>query len=224
MRSPDRLAWPLIAATALVAMVAGHAAQLWLENLRVFGEERAAYAHSAQSFAIEAGAALFVVAVALLARQLLRQAAKPSSPVDALLPALHGIVRSGVGCLCLAVVSLQLVLLVVTELAEQRVSGFTGNGMLAIVGPGHTTAIAVHLVIGLLAALALFRASRILCAQSRTLVRVFTVFLRRSRPVLHPSPLFAHRASHIAPAGRGLEVLALGIANRPPPSTSALAA
>src|ERR1700736_90059 len=67
MPTPHRPWWPLIAALALAAMVSGHALELWLENLRVLGDGRASYAHSLQTFAIEAALVLLVVGLALIA-------------------------------------------------------------------------------------------------------------------------------------------------------------
>ena len=59
---PDRLAWFLIAAVALAASACGHALELTLENLQLFGDGRAAYAHPAQLFELEMAGTLFLIA------------------------------------------------------------------------------------------------------------------------------------------------------------------
>ena len=53
LRSARLEKWPLLLALALAAMTAGHALELWLENLALFGDGRAAYAHIAQGPIVE---------------------------------------------------------------------------------------------------------------------------------------------------------------------------
>ena len=95
MRATNRLAWPLIAALALAAMVSGHALELWLENLRVLGDGRASYAHSLQTFAIEAALVLLVVGLALIASHVVGKVYRAGTDSDDLLPALEAVVRLG---------------------------------------------------------------------------------------------------------------------------------
>ncbi|MDQ2818457.1 MAG: hypothetical protein M3T49_09680 [Candidatus Eremiobacteraeota bacterium] len=63
--------WPLITAVALMAMVAGHAAELGLENLGFLSDVRAGYAHVGQGFAAAISAVLVVGSASLLLRQFL---------------------------------------------------------------------------------------------------------------------------------------------------------
>jgi hypothetical protein len=223
MRTSNRLAWPLIGAFALAAMVSGHALELWLESLRVLGDGRANYAHSMQTFVIEATLVLLVCIIALIAARFASKACRAGIDADNLLPALDAVVRLGALRSALKLVSVQLCALVIVELLEQRGSGFSG-GLTSIVGPGHATAIVVHALVGLVFALALYRVSRFVCAETRAVAYALATFLRRittqRASVTHatrlPLRLFA--------SGRKPPLLALGLANRPPPATSTIAA
>lgn len=224
MSRPDRLIWPLIAATAVGAMVAGHAIELWLESHGVFGDGRATYVHSGQMFALELAGASLLLVVALVVRILVRCATHGQTGNDCVLPALHGVARLGSLRVGVSLLGIQFGALLVSELLEERWSGFTGNGIGSILGPGHATALGVHLIIGSLAAFTLLRVSRYICAQTRALVKTFATFLRRTRALAqHISPA-GFATSAIMAAGHKLEVLSLGIANRPPPPTFTIAA
>ena len=220
----DRFAWALIAASALAAMVAGHALELWLESHGVFGDGRAMYVHSGQMFALEvAGASLLLVA-ALVVRMLVRCATHARAGADCVLPALHGVARLGLVRLGVSLLTVQFGALLATELLEEHWSGFTGDGLGSIFGPGHATALGVHLIIGSLAALVLLRVARYVSTQTRALVKTIAAFLRRTRALAQHTPPAGFATSAIMAAGRKLEVLSLGIANRPPPPTFTLAA
>jgi hypothetical protein len=223
MHSLYRLAWPLIGAVALAAMVSGHALELWLENLRILGDGRANYAHPAQTFAIETAAALFVFVLALIAARLVRCAIKDGNGSDCLVPALDGILRLGPVRTGLALVSTQFGALIGVELLEQRWSGLSGS-VSAIVGPGHFTAIAVHVFVGFIFALALYRVSRFVHVQTRIVVGAITMFLRRVAPERSASTGAAHLAFRGLTSGPRPPLLALGLANRPPPVASTTAA
>jgi hypothetical protein len=222
MPTTHRLWWPLIGALALAAMVSGHALELWLENSRVLGDGRASYAHSLQTFAIEAALVLLVCALALIAGHFLSRSRRVGINTDNLLPALDAVVRLGAVRSVLILVSVQFAALVMVELLEQRGSGFNG-GLSAIVGPGHATAIIVHAVVGLVFALALNRVARFVCAETRALVYALSTFLRRatSRAAFTPATRLPLR---LLASGRKPPLLALGLANRPPPATSTIAA
>jgi len=223
MRTANPLAWSLIGALALAAMVSGHALELWLENLRVLGDGRANYAHSLQTFAIEAALVLLVCIIALIAAHFANRVHRAGVDVDNLVPALDAIVQLGAVRGAFMLVSVQLCALVVVELLEQRGSGFNG-GLTAIVGPGHATAIIVHALVGLVFALALCRVSSFVCAETRAVACVLSTFLRR----VTAERTFATAATRLPlrlfASGRKPPLLALGLANRPPPSTSAIAA
>lgn len=222
MNDSDRLAWPFIWAAALTAMVCGHALELWLEGLRAFGDGRANYAHPAQTFAIEMAGALFVVALSLVVRHLVRCARRQADDVDGVVPALQSIVRLGFVRAGIVLVGSQFTALIGIELLEQRWSGFSG-GVSAVIGPGHATAIAVHLVVGLIFAHVLYRVSRFVCATERTIVVAITTFLRRLAQ-RRPARTGLRRHVNLWASTRKPPLLALGLANRPPPATSPLAA
>ena len=223
MRTTERLAWPIISAGALAAMVSGHAIELWLENLRILGDGRANYAHSLQTFALEAALALIACALVLMASRFIRGVSHAGADTDTLLPALSAIARLGALRGALALVSIQITALVIVELFEQRWSGFSG-GLSAIVGPGHATAIIVHALIGVVFALALCRFSRFVCVEARVVACALSTFLRRVTPPQGAVTDATRLPLQFFVSGRKPPLLALGLANRPPPATSTTAA
>ena len=223
MPNRDRFAWLLITATALAAMVVGHALELWLENIHAFGERPAQYNHVAQSFVVEMAALAFLIAGVALVSRLVALAARSVPRGDSLLPALHAIAHNGVGRVILRLVTVQLLALLLTEFCEQRLSGFQGNALLSIVGPGHATALAVHLLLGSLAAFLLFRFARFASARTRSLVNAVVAFLRWVALQPNGTAQLPHGTSSVPTFfARKLCLISLGLANRPPPITSAL--
>jgi len=222
MRTMDRLAWPIIGAFALAAMVSSHALELWLENLRILGDGRANYPHSLQAFAIEAALALIVCTLAVIANRFIRSVARADDK-DNLLPALNAIVQLGAARGALAMLSVQFSSLVIIELFEQRWSGFDG-GLTAIIGPGHATAIIMHALVGLVFALALYRVSRFVCAETRAVACALATFLRRVTPERGSVTAATRLPLRFFVSGRKPPLLALGLANRPPPAPSTIAA
>jgi len=223
MRPSKLLALLLIAAAALAASTVAHTLELWLESMRLFGDGRAGYVHSAQTFAIEAAGALFVIVLAFIARRFVRCALQARADGDCLVPALDGIVRLGFKRIALALVGAQFCALISIELLEQRWSGFSG-GLAAIVGPGHETAILVHLLVGLCFAFTLLRISRFVCEQTRVIVGAIATFLRRAAQLDDIARPAARPFVNVWASGRKPPLLALGLANRPPPAPSAIAA
>lgn len=222
MPNRDRFAWLLIAATALVAMVVGHALELWLENVHAFGGRPAQYNHVAQSFVVEVAALAFVIAGAAILNRMVALASKALPRGDYLLPALHAVAQYGVARVASRLIVVQLFALLLTEFCEQRLSGFEGNGLLSIVGPGHATTLAVHLLLGSLAAFFLVRFARFASARTRSLVHAVVAFLRWVALQPDGASQFAQGPSSV-PAffARKLCLISLGLANRPPPITSA---
>jgi hypothetical protein len=222
MRHADRFVWLLIAAVALAASVCGHSIQLAIENLGLLGEGRADYAHPAQLFAIEMAGALFLIASVAIGWRLLRCALHSNPQGDCLIPALDGVVHLGFMRAAAALVTLQFTALIGSELIEQRWAGFNG-GLASIVGAGHGTAIAVHVMIGVLFAFCLHRVARFICRQTRILVGAIALFARRITPLSPPSTS-AYRHVNLWASARKPPLLALGLANRPPPHSFANAA
>lgn len=233
--SPDFLAWPLIAAVALAAMATGHALELWLEDLRVFGESRANYVHSMQGFTLEVAAILLIVVIVTILFRFLYDALAKSrlafetsaaliaSSSDFVLPALGCISRLGVLRVALGLLSMQVGSLMAIELLEQHLSGFSG-GLAAVMGPAHATAIFVHLIVGSIFAFVVHRAARSMCAATRDILGALAVFLRRASDSLHHPAGQALRLANLAACGRRPPLLALGLANRPPPIAPAITA
>ena len=215
MRRPDRFVWLLIGAVALAASVCGHALELAIENLRVLGDGRANYAHPAQLFAGEMAGALFLIALVAMARRFLQCALHARADKDCLVPALGGIVRFGFAPVTVSLLLIQFASLISSELLEQHWAGF-GGGLASIIGPGHITTIAVHLVVGMLFAFCLYRVSRFVCAQTKTIVSVIALFARRLVPAT-PKPISSYSQRTLLVCARRPALLALGLANRPPP-------
>jgi len=217
----DRFSWPLIAAVALAASACGHAIELALEDLRLFGDARASYAHSVQLFTLEMAGALALVWVIATAGRLLGCALARDRRDDCFLPALDGIRRLGFGRCAASLLVLQFAALVSGETIEQAMSGYRG-GIGSIAGTGHVTAVVVHLVVGLLFALGLRRFAAFICAQTRALTDAIALFVRRVRSRLS-SPSGRYRHINLWSSVRKASLLALGLANRPPPFSFATA-
>ncbi|HKW45476.1 MAG TPA: hypothetical protein VJN22_07450 [Candidatus Eremiobacteraceae bacterium] len=214
----------MLLAAALAAMTAGHALELWLENLALFGDGRAAYAHVAQGPIVELSAALFVFTLSLLAVRLMRHAASANEASgDWLLPALREIGARSVGDAALRIVSIQIPALLAAELIEQRVSGIAHPTLGAVFGNGHVTALFLQIALGILAAWSVVGLSRTACAHARQLARaahsIGAVFLA---PPRHDVGVTL-RAQVDVDSGRPRQrsLLAFRIANRPPPAIAA---
>jgi hypothetical protein len=141
-----------------------------------------------------------------------------------MLPALHDIRSTGIRGAALRIASVQLPALLLTEFAEQRLSGFAHPSLAAVFGQGHITAPLVQLAMVALAAWAVVRFSRSACDHVHQLTRaarsVATVFIRAPR---RPGVRIALRTLAAPDASRPKRraLLALRIANRPPPAIAA---
>ncbi|GEM_PF-1799134 len=216
----DRFAWVLITAAALAAMVAAHAVELALESAHALGDSAAPYRHVAQSSATETAVVLFLLFAAACMYRMLAHVTRGERDGDPVLPALRMIAASGFTRIAPRLAAVQLVALFVTELGEQRLSGFHGNALGAIAGPGHASAVIVHLLIAALVTFALCRFARFASSRGSGLVEAVVAFLRHAcapastastgRRLVGAPSLFARRPS----------LLALGLANRPPPHAS----
>jgi hypothetical protein len=216
--------WPLLLAVALAAMTAAHALQLALENASLFGDDRAAYTHFAQGPAVELAVALFLFAVAVLALRLVHGARTAATASDWMLPALQEIRAMGNRGAALRVLSMQIPAWLAVEFAEQRLSGIAHPSFAAVFGLGHVTAPFVQCAVGVILAWALVAFSRTVCAHAHELARaaraVTAVFLGRLRK---PSVGIALRDLIAVDARRPKRrpLLALRLANRPPPAIAA---
>lgn len=204
-------------------MTAGHAVELWLENALVFGDDRAGYVHVAQGPIVDLAVALFLLAVGVLVVRLVRGALANASSADWLLPALEHIRSMGIGGAALRIVSIQFPALVATELAEQRLSGIIHPTVAAVFGQHHLTAPFVQLAIGVVAACVTVACARIVCAHAGDLARasrtVAVAFVSMPhRPAVRAALRTLAAADSVRPKRRPL--LALRIANRPPPATA----
>jgi hypothetical protein len=222
MQFRDRLAWFLITAVALTAMLVGHACELWLESVHAFGDQQAHYRHVGQGVAAELAVLLLVAVVLGIARYLSVRAQQRSSASESFMPALHAIVEDGLARLRFRLIGIQLIALGATELIEQQASGYHGNLLASIAGPGHVSALAIHLAVGALFALVLYRFGQFVSVRSRVLVEAVIAFVRWASmlpsgcgravlPVVVSPSVFAQH----------LSLIALGLAKRPPPIASA---
>jgi len=208
--------WPLIAAAALLAAAAGHAVEIQLENAGFFGDVRSAYAHVAQAPIVGFAIALAALGMLAIAGRLHRALAGESQAADWLLPALHAVRAMRAYQLGSIVLGAQFTTLIAGELAEERLSRFSG-GIGAFLGSGHWTTFAVHIVIGIVFAVALGAAARFVCKHATRIAAAAQAVIEWLAPV----PARAHAAS---PLCRALAcnvpappILARHIANRPPP-------
>jgi len=203
--------WALLSGAALVAMVIGHALELWFENLHVFGDARAAYVHQGQTLCIElAGAALLVVVVVVAGR--LIRAASDHGPADA---GLATIAAAHPTAIAMSVLGIQFGSLIAVELTEQALSSFAHPSLWAIFGSGHATALFVHSIIGFVIAGVICAFARAVTARQRAWAGIVATFLRRASQQAPQPPRFSRRYAHRDQPR--LAVLALRIANRPPP-------
>ncbi len=222
MRFHDRLAWFLITAVALTAMLVGHACELWLESVHAFGDQQASYHHVGQGVVAELAVLLLVAVVLGIIRFLSVRAKQRSGAPDNMVPALHAIATNGLARLRYRLIGIQLVALIVTELIEQEASGYHGNLIASIAGPGHVSALVIHLAIGTLFALILYRFAQFVSKRSRVLVEAVIAFVRwatmlPSACVSAGTPLLVSRWAF----SQHVSLIALGLAKRPPPAASA---
>ena len=222
MRTNDRNAWLVIGAAALVAMLAGHACQLWLEGAHAFGEHQAQYHHVGQGPAAELAALLFIAGAVGIILFFTRNVGAGKRSGEELLPALHSIADGGLSRFAGRLITLQLGALLVTEFCEQRLSGYTGNVLASIAGPGHATTVAVHALIGAAVAFLLYRFARFVCARTRVLVEAVIAIVRQARgEPARDAAVRLREAFSASVFSRNLSLIALGLAKRPPPKTSA---
>jgi hypothetical protein len=223
MRTNQRLAWLLIASAGLAGMLAGHACELWLEGMHAFGEQQAHYNHVGQGLVAELAVGLLVVVVVAILRFWFSLSHRKDA--DQLVPALHAIANGSFGRLYCKLISLQLVALIMTEFFEQRLSGYQGNVLASIAGPGHASALAVHLIIGGFIALLVYTFARFVSARSRVLVDAVIAFVRWAMAYVAAGGYAGpQRVSTSSVFAQRLSLISLGLANRPPPQTSLLLA
>ena len=208
--------WPLVVAGALLAMVIGHAVELWLEDLQLVGDVRAGYMHSAQGMTLELSLfGLFAILYAVV-RWTLRLKGAQS---DQSAPVLDGAARFGRLPFLMSLLATQLGALVAVELLEQVLSSFGHPGLAAIFGAGHATALIVHVVVGSLIGLLFFSFSAAVSSRSRIIAQVLFTFLRRLRAA-NPATSASSRRTYLQRVPRRHSLFALKLANRPPPASA----
>jgi hypothetical protein len=221
-RSLER--WPLLLAFALAAMTAAHAFELALENSALFGDGRAAYTHFAQGPAVDLSVALFLFSIAVLGSRLVRGARAIAAQSDWILPALQEIRAMGNRGAALRIIAMQIPAWLAVEFVEQRLSGIAQPSLAAVFGHGHVTAPFIQCAVGLILAWALVATSRTVCDHAAQLVRavqaVTAVFVAR---IPRPSANSTLREIVSIDARRPKRrlLLALRLANRPPPAIAA---
>jgi hypothetical protein len=224
MQLKDRFAWILVTASALAAMVAGHAIELWLENTHVLGEGAAGYQHVAQSTVAEAAVVLFLLVAAALLQRVAACALRRRPTGDCVLPALSAIAQAGFTRIAPRLAGLQLLALFAAEIGEQRLTGYQGNALAAIAGHGHGTALAVHFLMAALVTFALCRVAKFAAARSEAFVDAVITLLRRALiDLLSTGKMERNFTPAPILCGRGSALLSLGLANRPPPAFATFA-
>jgi hypothetical protein len=216
--------WPLLLAVALAAMTAAHALEIALENASLFGDGRAAYTHFAQGPVVDLAIALFLFAVAMLGVRLVRGARTPGASSDWMLPALQEIRALGNRGAALRILAMQIPTWLAVEFTEQRLSGIAHPTIAAVFGHGHVTAPFMQLAVGVMLAWALAAFSRTVCAHAQQLARaaraVTAVFVARVQAPSAGSAL-RHLIAIDARRPKRRPLLALRLANRPPPAIAA---
>lgn len=216
--------WPLLLAVALAAMTAGHAVELALENSRLFGDGIAGYAHVTQGPIVVLAVALFLFAAGVLAIRLVRGARTSDASTDWMLPALEEVGALGMRGAALRIAMMQLPALLAAEFVEQRVSGIVHPSVASVFGAGHFTAPFAQVAMLAVAAWVVVAFARFVCSHARQLARaarsVTEAFASApKRPVVR----VALHAVRVVDANRPKRrpLLALRIANRPPPAIAA---
>jgi hypothetical protein len=216
--------WPLLLAVALAAMTAGHAVELALENSKLFGDGVAGYAHVTQGPLAELAVALFLFAIGVLVVRIIRGAHATDGSSDWMLPALQEIGALGLRGAALRIASMQIPALLAAEFVEQRVSGILHPSFASVMGAGHVTAPFVQFAMAAVAAWGVVAFARVVCAHAsqlaraaRTVTEAFAAAPKRPivRVALHAVLEFDASRPKRPP------LLALRIANRPPPAIAA---
>ncbi|MBC5827043.1 MAG: hypothetical protein GIW99_05100 [Candidatus Eremiobacteraeota bacterium] len=215
MKSPAA-SWPLVLAVALMAMVAGHAAELDLENLGFVADVRAGYAHVGQGFAAGISLVLFLISAVLLFRQFLAAFSVRTTSGKAILPAADALCRLGAGRIVASVLAGQVIALVAIEVLEQRLSHYAGYGIGAVFGTGHESAVLVHISIGVFAGLVLWMLSRAACRHVGSAIEIVICLVAAQRPGIVGGATALRARAASARVTTPCE-LALRLANRPPP-------
>ncbi|HEY5094189.1 MAG TPA: hypothetical protein VII69_03625 [Candidatus Eremiobacteraceae bacterium] len=216
--------WPLLLAVALAAMTAGHAFELAMENAGLFGDGVAGYAHVAQGPLVVLAVALFLFAAGVLAVRLVRRARTSDGSSDWMLPALEAIGALGIRGAALRIASMQIPALLAAEFVEQRVSGIVHPSVASVFGAGHFTTPFVQFVMCAVAAWAVVAFARIVCAHARQLAKAArTVTEAFAAAPQRPTVRVVLQALLAVAASRPKRppLLALRIANRPPPAIAA---
>jgi hypothetical protein len=221
-RNPER--WTLLLAVALAAMTAAHALELALENSTLFGDGRASYTHFAQGPAVDLAVALLLLTFAVLGVRLVSGARAIAAQSDWMLPALQQIRSMGVRGAALRIGAMQIPAWLAAEFVEQRLSGIAHPSFAAVFGPGHFTAPFVQCAVAVVLAWALVAFARSICAHAPRLARAalaVTAFfvVRTHRPSMGSALRDLVAIDARRPKRRPL--LALRLANRPPPAIAA---
>jgi len=214
----SRQAWPLLAAAALAATVIGHALQLMLEDLRLFGDTRAGYVHSGQAICAELAVCGLIAALYSVIRHLLQIRAHGGA--DLRISVLHAVTRLGRGRTLGTILFMQFAALIVVELCEQRFSGYSATALGAIFGAGHASALFVHLIVGTIIGLVIYAFAATVSSRSQIFAQAISSFLRRLRACDTTGHAAAFRRLHVRRTARKLPLLSLGLANRPPPTAA----
>jgi hypothetical protein len=214
----SRQAWPLLAAAALAATVIGHALQLILEDLQLFGDARAGYVHSGQAICAELAVCGLIAALYSVIRYLLQMRAHGDA--DSKILFLRSVTKLGRGRTLGAILFMQFAALIVVESCEQRFSGYGATALGAIFGAGHGSALFVHLIVGTIIGLVIYAFAASVSSRSQIFAQAISSFLRRLRAGDGAGHAAAFRRLHVRRTARKLPLLSLGLANRPPPTAA----
>ena len=206
----------LLAGAGMLAMAIAHACELWLEDLQLFGDARAAYTHSGQSLCIALGVTAIALAVLAVGCRVLG-AARSSCDEPTGLGTIPRAGRLRAGAFLL---SFQLLALVLVELAEQRFSGIVHPSLAAVFGAGHASTLIVHLVVGIALAIVAYAFADAVSAKQAVWTAALSTFVRRMRSAASSCANCRLRQLQREFRLARRTPLALRLANRPPPLAS----
>jgi hypothetical protein len=201
----------LVGSVALVAMVVAHAITLG------FGPPTP-YHHVALGPAGLLAALLLVAGTVTALRRTTRRPSSRGREADWLLPAFASIRDAGAVQVIGIVVALELASLFASESYEQHVAGVAVSGIVALFGTASVAAPFVHVLLAIVAGIALWSASRAACEHADAIARFVRVALGLFVPrAAAPSPRIDRRAT-VVPSCVSAP-LAFFVANRPPPQS-----
>lgn len=216
-RIHDIARWALLIAVALVASALGHVLTFTIGPSSALAEVRP-YAHVAQGPLLDIAVILLAVGIFIIADNALRFYGRSRREPDWLLPALSGIARRGLTITVVTVAALQFAAFTIGELAEQSAAGAAVTG--SIFGAHPLIAVAALLIVGVFSAFVLWASARWTCVHAGSFATLAEALISWLKPSRSRCTAAVIRSRIIRTVVATVSILALRIANRPPPAPS----